>query len=344
MPTASRSIVTGEFADKKTIVGADGLLGVSADAGQAGDDDAVAEDARVCARPDGAGVGPAAARRDGRGRRQRGVLGPGRRRSSPAGSSAPRRRRAHRVADPGPTPVALASCSRCPMSIDTNYRHASRRHFLRGVGVALALPWMESLPIFAQSAPPPAQGANTPPLRLGIVFFSNGVEPTHWWAKGAGADMEIGPAPHADDAASRGHALHQRAVQPDRAGLDEPAPRPHERAVGRAGEPRPEGDSRRHLDGPGARLADRQPHGHSQPGARHRAERAAPRRRAVDDLRLEPVLGLADQAGDQGNLSVAHVRSPGRRRQRPAARSQHPRRGPAGFAEPAARRSAAATT
>ena len=82
------------------------------------------------------------------------------------------------------------------MSIDTNYRNSSRRHFLRGAGVALALPWMESLPIFAQSAAPGAGAAvaNKPPLRFGIVFFSNGVEPTHWWAKGAGATMEIGPA------------------------------------------------------------------------------------------------------------------------------------------------------
>ena len=53
---------------------------------------------------------------------------------------------------------------------------ASRRHFLRGVGVALALPWMESLPVFGQAAE--VVKTNTPPLRLGIVFFSNGVEPT----------------------------------------------------------------------------------------------------------------------------------------------------------------------
>ena len=91
-------------------------------------------------------------------------------------------------------------------------------------------------------------------------------------------------------------------------------------------------------------VADRQPHGDPEPGARHRAERAAARRRPVDDLRLEPVVGLADQAGDQGDLSLADVRPAGRRRHRPQARSQHPRRGAAGLAEPAARRSAAATT
>jgi hypothetical protein len=81
-------------------------------------------------------------------------------------------------------------------------RNTSRRHFLRGMGVALALPWMESLPVFGQAGAAVQQ--NTPPLRLGIVFFSNGVEPIHWWAKGAGASMEIGPGltpmmPHRED-------------------------------------------------------------------------------------------------------------------------------------------------
>ena len=75
----------------------------------------------------------------------------------------------------------------------------TRRHFLRGVGVALALPWLESMPLLAQEgAVPGAAGAAGkaaagPPLRMGIVFFSNGVEPAHWWAKGSGATMELGP-------------------------------------------------------------------------------------------------------------------------------------------------------
>jgi hypothetical protein len=78
------------------------------------------------------------------------------------------------------------------MSMDYESRIASRRHFLRGMGVALALPWMESLPVFGQAAE--AVKTSTPPLRLGIVYFSNGVEPIHWWAKGSGATMELGPA------------------------------------------------------------------------------------------------------------------------------------------------------
>jgi hypothetical protein len=77
------------------------------------------------------------------------------------------------------------------MSIVDHARYTSRRHFLRGMGVALALPWMESLPLLGQAVG--TARANTPPLRLGIVFFSNGVEPIHWWAKGRGAQMEIGP-------------------------------------------------------------------------------------------------------------------------------------------------------
>ena len=87
------------------------------------------------------------------------------------------------------------------MHNDHSLRH-SRRHFLRGLGVALALPWMESLPVFGPVAA--AVKANTPPLRLGIVYFSNGVEPIHWWAKGSGATMELGPGllpmmPHRED-------------------------------------------------------------------------------------------------------------------------------------------------
>jgi len=89
------------------------------------------------------------------------------------------------------------------MSPGRHSRATSRRHFLRGAGVALALPWMESLPVFAQATPGAAK-TNSPPLRLGIVFFSNGVEPAHWWATGSGTAMELGPGlvpmlPHRED-------------------------------------------------------------------------------------------------------------------------------------------------
>jgi len=90
------------------------------------------------------------------------------------------------------------------MTIPPSSSAPSRRHFLRGVGVALALPWMESLPAIAQARGGKLAAQSGPPLRLGIVYFSNGVEPAHWWAKGSGASMELGPGllpmqPHRED-------------------------------------------------------------------------------------------------------------------------------------------------
>ena len=40
------------------------------------------------------------------------------------------------------------------------------------------------------------------PLRFACVYFSNGVEPIHWWAKGSGADHGDRPRRRAADAAS----------------------------------------------------------------------------------------------------------------------------------------------
>jgi hypothetical protein len=71
-----------------------------------------------------------------------------------------------------------------------NIAPKSRRNFLRGAGAALTLPWLESLPLRAAGT---EKGNNTPPKRFGCIYFSNGVEPIHWFAKGAGADMQLGP-------------------------------------------------------------------------------------------------------------------------------------------------------
>ena len=73
----------------------------------------------------------------------------------------------------------------------------SRRGFLRGTGIALALPWLDSLPLRAEDSGKRAAPKTSakPPVRFGCVYFSNGVEPEHWWAKGSGAEMEFGPGP-----------------------------------------------------------------------------------------------------------------------------------------------------
>lgn len=63
----------------------------------------------------------------------------------------------------------------------------SRRTVLKGVGATIALPWLESMPVWGGTAT--ADGS--PPLRFAALFMGNGVNPKHWWAKGAGAEMEL---------------------------------------------------------------------------------------------------------------------------------------------------------
>lgn len=68
----------------------------------------------------------------------------------------------------------------------------SRRVFLRGIGVSMALPWLESVRVWGdESRPAPA----TPeaPLRFGVLFSGSGFHCGQWWAKGSGRDMELGP-------------------------------------------------------------------------------------------------------------------------------------------------------
>jgi hypothetical protein len=72
-----------------------------------------------------------------------------------------------------------------------NSRPVSRRAFLHGIGVSMALPWMESLPVWGHD-PWAAATANEAPLRLGVVFAGNGFHSREWWAKGQGPQMELG--------------------------------------------------------------------------------------------------------------------------------------------------------
>ena len=69
----------------------------------------------------------------------------------------------------------------------------TRRAFLRGATVSLALPWLESLPLRAADTGKIVSQSTKPPVRFACIYFSNGVEPIHWWAKASGTEMEIGP-------------------------------------------------------------------------------------------------------------------------------------------------------
>ncbi len=103
-------------------------------------------------------------------------------------------------------------------------RNLSRRSFLRGATLSLALPWLESIPVFGNLASTAVEPAvpNGPPVRFGCVFFSNGVEPEHWWAKRKGSDMEIGQglspmAPYTNDFSFIRGLYNQKAVEHDSA-------------------------------------------------------------------------------------------------------------------------------
>jgi len=63
----------------------------------------------------------------------------------------------------------------------------SRRRFLRGAGISLALPFMPSLLPRAAWASSPTRA----PIRFGCLFFPNGVWQSDWIPKTAGTDYEL---------------------------------------------------------------------------------------------------------------------------------------------------------
>ena len=64
----------------------------------------------------------------------------------------------------------------------------SRRLMLKGLGVCIGLPWLESA--HAETKP---TGQDIP-KRFACLFIGDGISPPHWWAKGEGNDMELGPS------------------------------------------------------------------------------------------------------------------------------------------------------
>ncbi|HTL58974.1 MAG TPA: DUF1552 domain-containing protein [Candidatus Limnocylindrales bacterium] len=75
------------------------------------------------------------------------------------------------------------------------YCSLSRRQFLRGLGVCIALPMFESVrPLCAApSAGSVAATAAGAPLRSLFVAFPNGAIPAAWWPKAEGRDFEFSP-------------------------------------------------------------------------------------------------------------------------------------------------------
>lgn len=71
----------------------------------------------------------------------------------------------------------------------------TRRTILRGLGVSMALPWLESVRAFGNDTQN-ATKLNEPPTRMAILFSGCGYHRNEWWAKGEGASMELGKVLH----------------------------------------------------------------------------------------------------------------------------------------------------
>jgi hypothetical protein len=77
--------------------------------------------------------------------------------------------------------------------------HFARRTFLRGLGVSMALPWLESLQVWGDETNAKRRASDAP-VRLAVLFAGNGFHSKEWWAKGEGKSLELGRvlAPLAD--------------------------------------------------------------------------------------------------------------------------------------------------
>ncbi len=76
-----------------------------------------------------------------------------------------------------------------------NTKHVCRRTMLRGLGVTIALPWMESLQALGGVFGNQDDGGKAP-TRMAILFAGCGFHKHEWWAQGQGAAMELGKVLH----------------------------------------------------------------------------------------------------------------------------------------------------
>ena len=72
----------------------------------------------------------------------------------------------------------------------------SRRKMLRGLGVTMALPWLESVRVWGDTTPTGAdtddKKSSTAPTRMAVLFAGCGFHGREWYAKGQGKDMQLG--------------------------------------------------------------------------------------------------------------------------------------------------------
>jgi uncharacterized protein DUF1552 len=73
-----------------------------------------------------------------------------------------------------------------PDQLNPSSNRISRRAILRGAGVTLAAPWLESFAARAGTV-----GAEVFPKRFGVVFLGCGVNEDHWGSEGSGPEMKL---------------------------------------------------------------------------------------------------------------------------------------------------------
>jgi hypothetical protein len=77
------------------------------------------------------------------------------------------------------------------MNAENKYQ-MSRRTFLRAAGITMALPWLESIPVWGDTMRSTATTSSDAPVRLGVMFSGNGFHSKEWWAREAGGQIELG--------------------------------------------------------------------------------------------------------------------------------------------------------
>ena len=74
----------------------------------------------------------------------------------------------------------------------TGFRPIDRRTMLRGMGTAMALPWLEAMaPIRGLGQAMAAVNPATPPVRMAFLFIPNGVHAPEWKPSGVGLDCTL---------------------------------------------------------------------------------------------------------------------------------------------------------
>ena len=73
-----------------------------------------------------------------------------------------------------------------------NPHRLSRRTLLKGMGVSMALPWLEAMhPTRLLAGPATGSGSAAPPLRFAALYMANGALMDAWTPKGVGREFEL---------------------------------------------------------------------------------------------------------------------------------------------------------